>query len=415
MATVKCLPASRRDREADPASTERLHQLDGLRGVAALVVVVFHGLAAFAPALTPDLHADPHWIADVPLAVAFNGPFAVMVFFVLSGFVVSTAVTRRSDPVMLTISLRYLRLTLPALASILLAWALLQIFPTSAAGLHAANGARWLIHIHNGDIPSLIAALQHGVYGIYRWGASDFNNVLWTMRPELAGSVGIYLIYAMLPHRYRSAALVVTLPLILLVGSPLYYCAFSLGALLQEARSAGRLPRISPAFFFGLGLVLGSHGAGFAERHGFDVLPVLLQPGNKEGVLYALAAAFVVYGCLTSRRVSRLLSSPSCLFLGRISFGLYLVHVPLLMTLFAAVGLALWPYSTAEIVVVLLVFVAASLIAGWAMTRAIDEPVLRLITALRRWTRTKLAPRTAGSIVAKKMIREPSRELPPAG
>jgi peptidoglycan/LPS O-acetylase OafA/YrhL len=362
---------------------ERLHQLDGLRGVAALVVVVFHYFAAVVPALTADVEANPHWMADLPLAVAFNGPFAVVVFFVLSGFVVSKSVARRSDPLALTIGLRYLRLTLPALASILLAWMLLRLFPTSASQLHALSGAKWLLYTHNGDIPSLMAAMKDGLYGIYRWGLSDFNNVLWTMRAELVGSVAIYLVYALLPPRHRVAALVATLPLIALLGQPLYYCAFTFGALLQEAWSAGRLPRIAPALFIGVGLVLGSQGAGFAHRYGFDDWPEILQPGNKEGALYALAATFVVYGCLTSGLVARCLASRACLFLGRISFGLYLVHVPLLMTL-----------------------VAVCLVAGWAVTVSIDEPVLRLLTALRGRARVRLAPRAA-PVVRPKPLKEP--------
>jgi peptidoglycan/LPS O-acetylase OafA/YrhL len=395
-----------------PAATvgsERLHQLDGLRGVAALVVVFSHYFAAMAPALTADVEAHPHWIADLPLAVAFNGPFAVVVFFVLSGFVVSKSVARRSDPLALTIGLRYLRLTLPAVASVLIAWALLRLFPTSASQLHALGGAKWLLYTHNGDIPSFAAAVKDGLYGIYRWGLSDFNNVLWTMRAELVGSVAIYLVYALLPHRHRVAALVATLPLIALLGQPLYYCAFSFGALMQEAWSAGRLPRVMPALFIGVGLLLGSQGAGFADRYGFDDWPELLQPGNKEGALYALAATFVVYGCLASRSVARLLTSRACLFLGRISFGLYLIHVPLLMTLFAAAGLALWPLSTGEIMVGLVAVVAASLVAGWAVTLSIDELVLRLLTSLRGRVRARLAPRASAPVGPHVPLKEPCR------
>src|ERR1700741_4157400 len=102
----------------------RLHQLDGLRGIAALTVVVFHYLSAFVPALTPDQTKNPHWLSDTPLAVTFNGPFAVVVFFVLSGFVVSKAALGQG-PLPLTIALRYLRLTIPMLVSVLLAWLLL--------------------------------------------------------------------------------------------------------------------------------------------------------------------------------------------------------------------------------------------------------------------------------------------------
>ena len=57
---------------------ERIHQLDGLRGVLALFVVIYHLLAA-VPALDP-------WLRRL-CPLLFEGWYAVDVFFVMSGFV----------------------------------------------------------------------------------------------------------------------------------------------------------------------------------------------------------------------------------------------------------------------------------------------------------------------------------------
>jgi peptidoglycan/LPS O-acetylase OafA/YrhL len=133
----------------------RVNHLDGLRGIAALTVVVYHYLAAFVPALTPIQTANPYWLSDTPVAVLFNGPFAVVVFFVLSGFVLSKA-AHRNDPLPLTVGLRYLRLTLPMLASVLVAWLLLSEFPTDASKLAAITGTPWLTSTFNGQIPSFL-------------------------------------------------------------------------------------------------------------------------------------------------------------------------------------------------------------------------------------------------------------------
>ena len=134
--------------------TGRLQHLDGLRGIAALTVVVFHYLSAFVPALTPDQTANPYWLSDTLLAVLFNGPFAVIVFFVLSGFVVSKA-AHSHGPLPLTIFLRYFRLTIPMLFSVLIAWLLLTVFPIEATKLASITGTPWLSKTFNGEIPSL--------------------------------------------------------------------------------------------------------------------------------------------------------------------------------------------------------------------------------------------------------------------
>ena len=71
--------------------TDRLSELDGLRGWAALGVFVWHALDLFAPVVV-DTHAGvggPHPLLAVartlPVGFAFNGAFAVYLFFPSAG------------------------------------------------------------------------------------------------------------------------------------------------------------------------------------------------------------------------------------------------------------------------------------------------------------------------------------------
>ena len=301
-------------------------------------MVIFHYLSAFVPALTPDQTANSYWLSDTPLAVLFNGPFAVVVFFVLSGFVVSKT-ARKSDPLPLTIALRYLRLTVPMLASVVIAWLLLTTFPTKATELASMTGTPWLSGTFNGQIPSLVQAIKDATYDVYQHGVSRFDNAMWSMRWELIGSVAIYGIYAFIHRSAHIIAISIVLFFLLLWKGPPYYGeAFVFGVLMQEAWTHLQLKHVAPAFALIIGLILGSEGAGFAHRHGLDFLPLVLRPGEKGGMIYPIAAALVVYGCLMSVSVSKFLHLRECLFLGRISFCLYLIHVPIIYTVVMAVA-----------------------------------------------------------------------------
>lgn len=369
-----------------PSYAPRVNQLDGLRGVAAVTVVVFHYLSAFVPALTPDQTANPYWLSDTPLAVLFNGPFAVVVFFVLSGFVVSMA-AHKNDSLPLSVGLRYLRLTIPMLASVLIAWLLLTMFPTEATKLASVTSTPWLSRTFNGAIPSFLQAIKDATFEAYLRGQSRFNNAIWSMRWELIGSVVIYGIYAFI-HRsaYIVAVFIGLFILLLWKGPPYYYEAFVFGVLMQEAWTHSQLKHIAPTLVLIIGLILGSEGAGFAHRYALDFLPLALRPGEEAGMIYPIAAALVVYGCLMSVPVAKFLRSAQCLFLGRISFSLYLIHVPIIYTLVMAVAVLLWPMSAITLGVGLLMFIILSVGLGWLLTVLIDVPALRMLASIRKLT-----------------------------
>ena len=153
---------------------------------------------------------------------------------------------------------------------------------------------------------------------------------------------------------------------------------------MQEAWTRSRLKRVAPELALTIGLILGSQSAGFAERYGLDFLPGSFQPGNQVGLIYPIAAALVVYGCLISVPVSKFLQQTPCLFLGRISFGLYLIHVPIAYTVVMAVAVLLWPMSVITLGIGLLIFIALSVALGWLLTVLVDAPALRLLTSIRK-------------------------------
>ncbi len=365
--------------------TQRIDHLDGLRGAAAAIVVVYHFCAAFLPHLAAGETPNLALLADTPFAIFYNGPFSVAVFFVLSGFVVSGSAAKRQQPLWLSLVLRYARLALPAAASVIFAWFLLSLCPDAIASLRTLMPHPWLQWTYSGHIPGLSVAFIDGFYGIFRHGGSLFNNVLWTMKIELIGSWTIYVIYALSKGKLR-------IFLLIFMGSAaifykFYYEGFVFGALLREASIVERWRIGRPVLavsVFAVGIFLGAQGPGYGERMGLPALPHFLTLGEPDGLIYPLAAAMIVYGCLYAPGLPRLFGCTPVRFLGRISFALYLVHVPLLCTVFASIVIWLWPLNASEWGGLAFAFLAVSASLAYAATKMIDEPVLRVIARFRR-------------------------------
>ena len=70
----------------------RDHALDGIRGIACLIVLISHFMQFFLPSVFVQNQIDHYgekYISETPFNILYNGHFAVMLFFVLSGMVLS--------------------------------------------------------------------------------------------------------------------------------------------------------------------------------------------------------------------------------------------------------------------------------------------------------------------------------------
>ena len=311
------------------APLERLPALDGLRGVAALVVVLFHALGSVAPGRVVRA-----WLDASPLVPLVNASYAVQVFFVLSGFVLAGSLDRNraaADVPQFWVR-RVFRLHPPYMAGLLFAW--LVSFQ------YAGGEGIFRVHLPVRDLLGYM--LFPGVAGLQM-------PVGWTLRVELIFSFLMPLLFWL--GRRVSVLLLVALCLVPLAvgpwGVPIlkYALSFGLGVALyvHDDRSKQLFGRIG-----GLGTLAWVSGAvalgNLPQLMGWEAL---VEGGSRGTVfLTSVGSAGLVAAVAHSTRVSRFFVGRLAQFLGKISYSVYLLHWP---TVLVAVGL---PWRGAELLVV---------------------------------------------------------------
>ena len=287
---------------------DRLFALDGLRGVAALVVFGYHIGRA------------------VGLPIFPRGYLAVDFFFVLSGFVLARAyddrlATRRLRPLMFLVK-RYQRLWPTAFAG------------TTLGVLVAVASSTWP-QPHGVAIAVLNAFMVPNLF-VVPAAMYPFNPPHWSLWYELI----VNYVYGLL-----LAPLAAQTMLILVVA-----CA---AVVVWQAKAAGSVDaagfaRAGYSFFAGVVLwrVIGREQAPLSLRHSWLALTALvaaiagascLPTANSFGLEIELAAAFVLFPAVVVLGARIRLGGPVasvCSVAGATSYPIYALHYPI-VTLFA--------------------------------------------------------------------------------
>lgn len=356
----------------------RVTQLDGLRGLAALVVVACHALSTLpgiGSAVSGDrsagLNTAEAWAVFSPLHVLWNGTPAVHVFFVLSGFVLVLPFTRPGAAAKWAqyYAKRFFRLYLPAWASLAVAVALMTAIPRSASPLQSP----WA-DIYVTD-PSVGQVLKDGLLML---NASTVNTPLWSLKWEVLFSLllPVYVLVALRWRRFWHLKIVLALLLaaagaLLDVEALSYLPIFAVGAVLGAERERIReLTRPWPRFvwFF-------VAAAGIFLANAEWISPEQPIPGVEAVV--TVGATLIVLLFVSCRSAKSLGDTAAAQWLGRVSFSLYLVHLPVILagvTLLRSVSLPL----------ALAVSVAASFVIAELFYRYVEQPSHRLSMAVGR-------------------------------
>jgi peptidoglycan/LPS O-acetylase OafA/YrhL len=367
------------------SSGRRLTALDGLRGIAALVVVVDHSMLSttlFGGADYVPWNARrggvSWWLTDTPLHLPWAGTEAVYFFFVLSGFVLALPIVKGKTIVWRDYYVRRLvRLYLPVWAALLFALLLTAIHPW-----HAVPGSS--AYLRSFAMPYSIHDVIHD--GALLGNTGYLDSVLWSLKWEVIFSLALPA-YIFASRRWRSLWPIKAAILVLMIAVGMhanngyvgYLPMFGLGTLLavEHDRIIGWIERLRDLrngrmLFPALGVVC-------VVLLTCSWTYVGLHPQYDLGWRSSILVAFEVVGAtvllvlgLSWPLLQRGAESAPVQWVGRRSYSLYLVHEPIVVSVaYLLGGRAVFP-------VVLVIALPLSLMAAYVFYAVIEGPCQKL-------------------------------------
>lgn len=364
------------NKDARTTST-RYHAIDGLRGLAAVLVIVHHCVLVspeFFAAYKSEGEASPLvWaLTNTPLHLAWAGSEAVFVFFILSGFVLTLPFLRATHPKWrVYYPKRLLRLYLPVWGSLVFALVMAWLVPRT----ENVENSPW-INIHAlGTTPIRDAILI--------FGTGVLNSPLWSLRWELLFSLllPVYLFLAMRLRKFWLIWFASTLAVIGIASTIgeeklIYLPMFGLGVLMAVHKSqleswAQRLRSWSWACLIAACILL------LTSKWMIPDVPAL----NSFAVLGGVLAMFLF---LYFPPAIRFGEYSLLRWLGKISFSLYLIHEPIVVS----VALRL---ETANPLLVLAISLPISLAVAELFFRFVEKPSHNMANTVGRVIQNRLA------------------------
>ena len=327
-----------------PAEGERSKALDGLRGLASLAVVFHHlsltsqwyALRVFHPA---SLLPSAPWtslrnLAEYsPLHLFYAGTEAVVIFFVLSGLVLVRSV--RTSKVRAYGLSRMVRLYLPIWGSVLFSVVIALLYVSNKETVPNAWLQARLMHISWNDVVGNSWIID---------GNTTLNSVYWSMKYEVVFSLLLPVVLwpAMknTPNWQATYLKIAGLIAMTAIGSQLnlvfleYLPMFFVGVVLMDVDPPKRFELsmlVAGIIILTSAWTLGGFGIGMA-----------LWVSNS---LTVLGAALIVQSLRGGGLAARFCATAPIEFLGKISFSLYLVHVPIILFIWFKMGPVIGPKS----------------------------------------------------------------------
>lgn len=347
----------------------RIKELDGLRGIASIVVLFHHSLLV-VPALAAahfGLEVTgriPQLLVYSPAHIFWAGTEAVYLFFVLSGIVLTRMINSEGFSWEKYYPSRVFRILAPTAIAVVIG-----TFFVLATPYFPDDASIWLQSKNNQYSPSAFM-LDLTLIG----GISGRISQLWSLQWELVFSLALPLVLLL---RSSSPKWGITLLLaVISLGASTsavltYLPMFGIGAViglnLDKVTLFFQFSRLSKSKANGLNMLLFLLAIVLICAHW------ILQPFIQWEYLKSISVPVAIIGIMLLigqgivwNPLSRLFTSPMMTWLGAISFSLYLLHEPIVV--FVA-------FVSDSSLIGLFTSIIASIVAAWLFHKFIEKPI----------------------------------------
>ena len=304
------------------------------------------------------------------LCALFNSSAAVILFFVLSGYVLTLSLRRQNTIESSVVAIsgyairRLFRLLPPMWASIFVMWIVLSSFPQPASD---SAFSLWFTSVFPASLAPVDVFQNLGLV------AFRANPVTWTMYIEIIGSAFIPFSLAVCAYcrLRRSFWILVALAIVTIISYP----KNATGALSQTSLALIYLV----CFQTGIALSLFSKKSAAPFLYcviavGIFILEPLLSPPKYLSILMLTMASAALVNGVTKGQFEALLTSQPFRFLGKVSYSLYLLHLPVLyVTGLIAVKIGFAGPGIVPTLLVFLVAIPLSVLVAWIGYETIER------------------------------------------
>lgn len=334
--------------------TARYKELDGLRGIAAFAVFVSHAIKMI------------HWKPDDAAYLIADriGIAAVDLFFVLSGFCLILPYIDNDRPVnVINFIIRRILRIYPVYLAVIIISVISRSNIFSGEQINGLTG--WFNSFWTAEI-SFMEVINHFFLIVGGYRTDIINPVIWTLIIEMKASLVLPFVFPFI-RKYSIRYHAIYIILIGMIGTQAelfgFFSLFLLGCILARYRHpvtilirnfAAKLLTVLIAFVL------------FVLQF---VMPVFNH--WQTHYMLGLMAAIIISLVLSADRGTLFLCKPVASFLGEISYPLYLVHLPVMITIASLI----FP-ATSSVFLVWSITLVISVLFSLALHISIEKPFI---------------------------------------